>query len=127
MQPDPDGEAVPTATNDEVQEAKFPLETADGTGKMGSVSQIVADYLQKSAGFYTEVRPYYIVRPAIEPSVDRYVGTLFYTAIDDGGLSDAVNITIGINGVGRAYPSVDSRFRGRVILNSVSVPPRVPP
>lgn len=95
---DPDGEAIPVATNDEVQEGKIIVETAAGTGKIGNVSQIVADYLQKSAGFYTEVRPYYIVRPA--PG-DAWTGTwqLFLHGLDDGGLSDATNITIGINGV----------------------------
>ena len=95
---DPDGEAVPAATNDEVRDGKFPMETADGTGKMGNISQIVADYLQKSAGFYTEVRPYYIVRPA---TGNAWTGTweLFLHGIDEGGLADAVNITIGINGV----------------------------
>ena len=95
---DPDGEPTPIATNDDVRDGKIIIETADGTGKIGDVSQIVADYLKKSAGFYTEVRPYYIVRPAMSQA---WTGTweLFLHGIDDGGLSDAVNITIGINGV----------------------------
>ena len=95
---DPDGEPTPIATNDDVRDGKIIVETADGTGKIGDVSQIVADYLKKSAGFYTEVRPYYIVRPATNQA---WTGTweLFLHGIDDGGLSDAVNITIGINGV----------------------------
>ena len=74
---DPDGEAIPVATNDEVQEGKFIVETAAGTGKIGNVSQIVADYhLQKSAGFYTEVRPYYIVPSCTWGCMDRDVATL---------------------------------------------------
>ena len=95
---DPDGEPTPIATNDDVRDGKIIIETVDGTGKIGDVSQIVADYLKKSAGFFTEIRPYYIVRPAMSQA---WTGTweLFLHGIDDGGLSDAVNITIGINGV----------------------------
>ena len=95
---DPDGEPTPAATNDEVQEGKVIIETAAGTGKLGDVSQIVADYLKKSAGFYTSIRPYYIVRPATGQA---WTGTwqIFLHGIDDAGLSDAVNISIGINGV----------------------------
>ena len=76
---DPDGEPTPIATNDDVRDGKIIIETADGTGKIGDVSQIVADYLKKSAGFYTEVRPYYIVRPATRSTVDGYVAHCLYT------------------------------------------------
>ena len=77
---DPDGEPTPIATNDDVRDGKIIVETADGTGKIGDVSQIVADYLKKSAGFYTESTSLLHRPSSNESTVDGYVAHCLYTA-----------------------------------------------
>ena len=85
---DPDGEDVPAATNDEVQEGKFVVETAAGTGKN---RQCVADRCRLSTEvsrvLYRGASLLYRASCAWD-GVDTVRWQLFLHGLDDGGLSE---------------------------------------